>query len=48
VGTPPAIVDRIAELMDQGMSLFVFFLADRGERDMLHLLAEEVIPHLPR
>jgi alkanesulfonate monooxygenase SsuD/methylene tetrahydromethanopterin reductase-like flavin-dependent oxidoreductase (luciferase family) len=48
VGTPPAIVDRIGELMDEGMSLFVFFLADRGERDMLHLLAEEVIPHLPR
>jgi alkanesulfonate monooxygenase SsuD/methylene tetrahydromethanopterin reductase-like flavin-dependent oxidoreductase (luciferase family) len=48
VGTPPAIVDRMGELMDQGMSLFVFFLADRGERDMLHLLAEEVIPHLSR
>jgi alkanesulfonate monooxygenase SsuD/methylene tetrahydromethanopterin reductase-like flavin-dependent oxidoreductase (luciferase family) len=48
VGTPPAIVDRMGELMDEGMSLFVFFLADRGEQDMLHLLAEEVIPHLPR
>jgi alkanesulfonate monooxygenase SsuD/methylene tetrahydromethanopterin reductase-like flavin-dependent oxidoreductase (luciferase family) len=46
VGTPPAIVDRIGSLMDQGMSLFVFFLADRGERDMLQLLAEEVVPHL--
>jgi alkanesulfonate monooxygenase SsuD/methylene tetrahydromethanopterin reductase-like flavin-dependent oxidoreductase (luciferase family) len=46
VGTPPAIVDRIGELMDQGMSMFVFFLADRGERDMLQLLAEEVVPHL--
>jgi hypothetical protein len=32
--------------MEQGVSLFVFFLADRGERDMLHLLAEEVMPHL--
>jgi F420-dependent oxidoreductase-like protein len=48
VGTPPALVDRIGALMEQGMSLFVFFLADRGERDMLHLLAEEVLPHLPR
>jgi alkanesulfonate monooxygenase SsuD/methylene tetrahydromethanopterin reductase-like flavin-dependent oxidoreductase (luciferase family) len=46
VGTPPAIVDRIGELMDQGMSMFVFFLADRGERDMLQLLAEEVVPRL--
>ena len=46
VGTPPALVDRIGALMDQDVSLFVFFLADRGERDMLDLLAEEVIPHL--
>ena len=46
VGTPPAIVDRIGELVEEGMSLFVFFLADRGERDMLHLLAEEVLPQV--
>jgi len=46
VGTPAALVDRIGALMEQGVSLFVFFLADRGERDMLDLLATEVIPHL--
>jgi alkanesulfonate monooxygenase SsuD/methylene tetrahydromethanopterin reductase-like flavin-dependent oxidoreductase (luciferase family) len=46
VGTPPAIVDRIGAYMDQGVSLFVFFLADRGERDMTQLVAEEVLPHL--
>jgi len=48
VGTPPALVDRIGTLVEQGVSHFVFFLADRGERDMLHLLAEEVLPELSR
>jgi alkanesulfonate monooxygenase SsuD/methylene tetrahydromethanopterin reductase-like flavin-dependent oxidoreductase (luciferase family) len=47
VGTPPAIVDRIGAYIEQGVTLFVFFLADRGERDMMQLLAEEVMPHLP-
>jgi alkanesulfonate monooxygenase SsuD/methylene tetrahydromethanopterin reductase-like flavin-dependent oxidoreductase (luciferase family) len=45
IGTPPAIVDRIGGLVDQGVGLFVFFLHDRGEPETLRLLAEEVVPH---
>ncbi len=45
IGTPPAIVDRIGALVDQGVCLFVFFLHDRGEPETLRLLAEEVVPH---
>jgi len=48
IGTPPALVEHIGALMERGVSHFVFFLADRGERDMLHLLAEDVLPELSR
>jgi alkanesulfonate monooxygenase SsuD/methylene tetrahydromethanopterin reductase-like flavin-dependent oxidoreductase (luciferase family) len=43
VGTPAAIVERIGEQVDKGISMFVFFLHDRGERDTLQLLAEAVL-----
>ena len=45
VGTPSAITDRIGELVDQGVSLFVFFPSDRGAEPTLRLLAQEVLPH---
>jgi alkanesulfonate monooxygenase SsuD/methylene tetrahydromethanopterin reductase-like flavin-dependent oxidoreductase (luciferase family) len=45
VGTPPAVVDRIAEQVDKGITLFVFFPYDRGEEATLRLFAEEVLPH---
>jgi alkanesulfonate monooxygenase SsuD/methylene tetrahydromethanopterin reductase-like flavin-dependent oxidoreductase (luciferase family) len=45
VGTPPAIVDKIGEYRDQGISSFVFFTHDRASEGTLHLLAEEVLPH---
>ena len=45
IGTPAAIVDRIADQIAKGVTLFVFFLHDRGEQDTLRLLAEEVLPH---
>jgi alkanesulfonate monooxygenase SsuD/methylene tetrahydromethanopterin reductase-like flavin-dependent oxidoreductase (luciferase family) len=45
VGTPPAIVDRIGEHVDQGITSFVFFMYDRGNEDTLRLLASEVMPH---
>jgi alkanesulfonate monooxygenase SsuD/methylene tetrahydromethanopterin reductase-like flavin-dependent oxidoreductase (luciferase family) len=45
IGTPSAVVDRIGEQIDKGVTMFVFFLHDRGESDTLHLLAEEVLPH---
>lgn len=45
VGTPSAVADRIAEQVERGISLFVFFIFDRGKEATLRLLAEEVIPH---
>jgi alkanesulfonate monooxygenase SsuD/methylene tetrahydromethanopterin reductase-like flavin-dependent oxidoreductase (luciferase family) len=45
IGTPPAIVDRIGELIEKGISMFVFFIHDRGEHDTLALLAESVVAH---
>jgi alkanesulfonate monooxygenase SsuD/methylene tetrahydromethanopterin reductase-like flavin-dependent oxidoreductase (luciferase family) len=43
VGTPAAVVDRIGEQMEKGISMFVFFIHDRGETDTLRLLAEDVL-----
>lgn len=43
VGTPAAVVDRVGSFLDKGISQFVFFMHDRGERQTLELLAEEVI-----
>jgi alkanesulfonate monooxygenase SsuD/methylene tetrahydromethanopterin reductase-like flavin-dependent oxidoreductase (luciferase family) len=45
VGTPAAIVDRIGEQIEKGISMFVFFIHDRGERDTLQLLAADVLSH---
>ena len=46
VGTPAAIVERLAAEAARGIDLVVFFLADRGEHEMLELLAAEVLPHV--
>jgi len=43
VGTPPAVVDRVGSFLDKGITQFVFFIHDRGQRETLELLAEEVI-----
>jgi alkanesulfonate monooxygenase SsuD/methylene tetrahydromethanopterin reductase-like flavin-dependent oxidoreductase (luciferase family) len=43
VGTPAAVVDRVGAFIDKGISQIVFFIYDRGERETLTLLAEEVI-----
>jgi alkanesulfonate monooxygenase SsuD/methylene tetrahydromethanopterin reductase-like flavin-dependent oxidoreductase (luciferase family) len=45
IGTPPALVDRIARQIERGITLFVFFPSDRGEEDTLRLFADEVLPH---
>jgi F420-dependent oxidoreductase-like protein len=44
IGTPPAVVDRIGELVDQGVRSFVFFTYDRAAEPTLRLFAEEVMP----
>jgi alkanesulfonate monooxygenase SsuD/methylene tetrahydromethanopterin reductase-like flavin-dependent oxidoreductase (luciferase family) len=43
IGTPAAVVDRIGACVEKGISQFVFFIHDRGERQTLELLAEGVI-----
>lgn len=47
VGTPGAVVDRIGACVEKGITEFVFFLHDRGERATLELLAEGVIAQFP-
>jgi alkanesulfonate monooxygenase SsuD/methylene tetrahydromethanopterin reductase-like flavin-dependent oxidoreductase (luciferase family) len=44
VGTPAMVVDRMAAAIAKGISTFIFFAHDRGERETLELLAEEVMP----
>ena len=44
VGTPDDVIRQIREKADLGVSLFVFFLADRGKRETLELFAKEVAP----
>ena len=46
IGTPPAIVDRIAELASLGFGQIVLFTHDRGSDETLDLLASEVIARL--
>jgi alkanesulfonate monooxygenase SsuD/methylene tetrahydromethanopterin reductase-like flavin-dependent oxidoreductase (luciferase family) len=46
VGTPAALVDHLGAMREQGIGQFTFLPSDRGEGDMLDLLAEDVIPHL--
>jgi alkanesulfonate monooxygenase SsuD/methylene tetrahydromethanopterin reductase-like flavin-dependent oxidoreductase (luciferase family) len=43
-GTPSMVVDRIAELVEQGVSLFVFFTYDRADPKTLELFAQRVLP----
>jgi F420-dependent oxidoreductase-like protein len=44
IGTPSMVRDRIAGLVDKGISLFVFFTHDRAEPGTLELFAETVMP----
>jgi F420-dependent oxidoreductase-like protein len=44
IGTPDAMIERIQSDVDRGVSLFVFFLHDRGNRATLELFAERVMP----
>jgi len=44
VGTPPMVVDRIAELVEKGITTFIFFTHDRAEPRTLELFAERVMP----
>ena len=44
VGTPPMVVDRIADLVEQGITTFVFFTYDRAEPRTLELFADRVMP----
>jgi len=46
VGTPSVIVDRIGELAERGVSLFVFFTHDRGDPRTIELVGESVLPRL--
>jgi F420-dependent oxidoreductase-like protein len=44
VGTPSMVADRIAQLVEKGISLFVFFTHDRADPRTLELFAEAVMP----
>ncbi len=44
IGTPPMVVDRIGQLVDKGITSFVFFTSDRAEPQTLELFAEQVLP----
>ena len=44
VGTPSMVSDRIAQLVEKGISLFVFFTHDRADPKTLELFAEAVMP----
>ncbi|AFM16776.1 flavin-dependent oxidoreductase, F420-dependent methylene-tetrahydromethanopterin reductase [Mycolicibacterium chubuense NBB4] len=46
IGTPPAIVDRLGELVEMGFGQIVLFTHDRCSDQTLDLLASEVIPKL--
>ena len=43
-GTPEAVVARIQEHADRGITLFVFFTHDRAAPDTLRLFADRVMP----
>jgi alkanesulfonate monooxygenase SsuD/methylene tetrahydromethanopterin reductase-like flavin-dependent oxidoreductase (luciferase family) len=44
IGTPAVIRHRIGELVERGVSQFVFFTHDRGDRPTLERFAAEVMP----
>ena len=43
VGTPPMVLARIEAMRAEGVTDFIFFTPDRGRRDQLELLAQEVV-----
>jgi alkanesulfonate monooxygenase SsuD/methylene tetrahydromethanopterin reductase-like flavin-dependent oxidoreductase (luciferase family) len=47
IGTPPMIAERIRQLADKGVSLFVFITHDRGNPRTIELLGDAVLPGLP-
>jgi alkanesulfonate monooxygenase SsuD/methylene tetrahydromethanopterin reductase-like flavin-dependent oxidoreductase (luciferase family) len=44
VGTPPMVIQRIGELVDKGITSFIFFTYDRAEPRTLELFAQHVMP----
>jgi alkanesulfonate monooxygenase SsuD/methylene tetrahydromethanopterin reductase-like flavin-dependent oxidoreductase (luciferase family) len=44
VGTPDAVVARIREQVDRGITFFVFFMHDRAEPATLRRFADQVMP----
>ncbi len=44
VGTPSMVVDRIGQMIDKGITTFVFFTHDRAEPRTLELFGDQVIP----
>jgi alkanesulfonate monooxygenase SsuD/methylene tetrahydromethanopterin reductase-like flavin-dependent oxidoreductase (luciferase family) len=44
VGTPAMVIDRMAAAVEKGISMFIFFVHDRAQRETLELLSEEVMP----
>jgi alkanesulfonate monooxygenase SsuD/methylene tetrahydromethanopterin reductase-like flavin-dependent oxidoreductase (luciferase family) len=44
IGTPSMVVDRIGQLVDKGITTFVFFTHDRAEPRTLELFADQVMP----
>lgn len=46
VGTPPALVDHLGAMAERGIDRFIFLPSDRGDGEMLDLLATDVLPHL--
>ena len=46
IGTPPAVVDRLGELVEMGFGQIVLFTHDRCSDETLELLAAEVIPRI--
>ena len=47
IGTPSMIADRIGQLADKGVSLFVFITHDRGDPRTIELVGDAVLPGLP-
>lgn len=46
IGTPDTLVAKLRAHVDRGITHFVFFTHDRGERDTLELLADKVVPRV--
>ncbi|HEY1734437.1 MAG TPA: LLM class flavin-dependent oxidoreductase, partial [Acidimicrobiales bacterium] len=44
VGTPSAVVDRIAAAAERGITFFIFFTHDRADPRTLELFADQVMP----